>query len=282
MPTRRQLLIAACAAATTTARAEVPAWPSATLRMLVAAAPGGVPDVRARWLAERLSPAIDRPVVVENRPGVGGALALSEGARARSDGSVAIFAHQGVMTIAPHLQPKLGYDPLADFAPVSRFGTGALLLAVHPDSPARTLAELVQLSRSRDSGLRYATAGIGTPPHLATELLLRSVGLQAIHIPYKGGGEAQRGLLAGQVEFQIEALGLLVPLVKSGRVRPLAVTSAQRSALLPEVPTFAEAGAAGYEYLGWTGLLMPAATPASAGAAALRRAGKDRTVGGGP
>jgi tripartite-type tricarboxylate transporter receptor subunit TctC len=266
------MLLSACAACAAsaasaarvvaaTASAGVPAWPSTTLRLFVAAAPGGVPDVRARWLAKLLSPAIGRPVVVENRAGVGGALALSDGARAPANGSVAIFAHQGVMTITPHLLPQIGYDPLTDFSPVSRFGTGPLLLAVHPDTPARTLTELVQLSKSRVGGLHYATPGIGTPPHLATELLLRSVGMTASHIPYRGGPNAQQGVIAGEVDFQIEGIGLLVANVRAGRLRPLAVTTSQRATLMPEVPTLAEAGAADYEFIGWTGMVMPALTP---------------------
>jgi tripartite-type tricarboxylate transporter receptor subunit TctC len=261
MINRRQML-AVLGAAPLLARAES-AWPAATVKLLVAAAPGGVPDVRARWLGERMAAAIGRPVIVENRPGAGGALALSEGARAAADGSVAIFVHQGVMTILPHLQPKIGYDALGDFAPVTRFGAGPLVLCVPAQSTVRTFADLVQLSRSRDGGLRYATAGIGTPPHLATELLLRSAGFHAQHIPYKGGPDAQRGLIAGDVDFQTEAVGLQLPQIRAGRMRPLAVTAAQRSALLPEVPTLIESGVPGYEYVGWTGVVMPAATPAA-------------------
>lgn len=235
-------------------------WPAPTLKMLVASAVGGVPDVRARWLAERLGPVLGSTIVTENRPALGGAVAMSEGGRAAADGSVAIFTHQGVMTITPHLHPRLGYDPLVDFVPVTRFGVSSLALAVHPEARARTLADLLRQAQEQEDGLRYASAGIGTPPHLATELLLRQIGLAATHIPYKGGADAVRALIGRQVDFQIEGLSLLLPQVRAGRVRVLAVTAARRQPVLPDVPTLAEAGADGYDYVGWTGVVMPAGT----------------------
>ena len=260
---RRKLLLTTIAAVAVpvAARAQDARWPSRPVHLVVTGSAGGVTDVRARWLAERLAPALGQPVVVDNKPGAGGSVGMVEVARSAPDGYTVVVVHQGSMAINPHLYARLGYDPLADFAPITRLGMGPLLLAVHPDVPAKSVAELVQLGKSKPGTLKFGSPGIGTPPHMASELFIRMAGIEATHVPYKGGGEAVRDLIAGHLSFSIEGMPVQLPQVKAGRLRALAVTAAQRMPALPDLPTIAEAGVPGYEYIGWAGLAVPAATP---------------------
>jgi tripartite-type tricarboxylate transporter receptor subunit TctC len=165
------------------------------------------------------------------------------------------------MTVNPHLYPRLGYDPLTDFAPITRLGIGPLLLAVHPSLAAGSIKELVQLARKLPGQLSYSSPGIGTPPHLAVELFKRTTGIDVVHVPYKGGGQAAVDLIAGHVQFAIEGMTVQLPHVKAGRLRPLAVTGTRRVMTLPDVPTVAEAGWPSYEFEGWVGIAAPALTP---------------------
>ncbi len=261
MNRRTALLASAFAVAThPSAFAVDAAWPARPVRIIVTRPAGGVPDVRARWLANRLMPALGQSVVVENKPGAGGNIGTAIGARSAPDGYTLTIIHQGTMTINPHLYSRLGYDPLADFTPITQLGTGPLLLAVNLEVPAATVAELVQLAKARPGQLNFGSPGIGTPPHLAGELFKRVAGIDVVHVPYNGGQSAT-GLLSGQVSFMIEGLSVQLPLVKAGRLRPLAVTGSRRVASLPDVPTMAEAGLPAYEHIGWVGIAAPAATP---------------------
>ena len=237
------------------------AWPIKPVRIIVPGGPGGVIDIRARWLADRLMPALGQSVVVENKPGAGGNIGTEMGARSAPDGYTLTIVHQGTMTINPHLYSRLGYDPLADFAPITHLGVGPLLLAVNPDVPVATVAELVQLAKAKPGQLNFGSPGIGTPPHLAGELFKRVAGIDVVHVPYNGGGQSATALISGQVSFMIEGLSVVLPLVKAGRLRPLAVTGPRRAASLPDVPTMAEAGLPAYEFVGWVGIAAPAATP---------------------
>ena len=239
---------------------EVP-WPARPVHILVPGGAGGVTDIRARWLAERLAPLIGQSVIVENKPGAGGNLGMEMGARSAPDGYTLTIIHQGVMTVNPHLYSRPGYDPLADFAPITYLGVGPLLLAVHPQVPATTVAELVQLARAKPGQLSFGSPGIGTPPYLAGELFKRTAGIDTVHVPYKGGGQAVSDLLAGHISYTIEGLTVQLPQVKAGRLRALAVTGPKRVASLPDVPTMAEAGLPGAEFQGWVGIAVPAATP---------------------
>ena len=243
------------------AAAEEAQWPAKPVRILVPGGAGGVTDIRARWLAERLAPRIGQSVIVENKPGAGGNLGMEMGARSAPDGYTLIIIHQGVMTVNPHLYSRPGYDPLADFAPITQLGVGPLLLAVHPDVLANSVAELVQLAKAKPGQLNFGSPGIGTPPHLAGELFKRAAGIDTVHVPYKGGGQAVSDLIAGHISYSIEGLTAQLPQVKAGRLRALAVTGPQRVASLPDVPTMAEAGLAGAEFQGWVGIAVPAATP---------------------
>ena len=240
--------------------AEAP-WPTKPVRIVVPGGPGGVIDVRARWLADRLGPALGQAVVVENRTGAGGNLGMEHVARSAPDGYTLAIIHQGTMAMNPHLYARTGYDALADFVPITRVGMGPLMLAVPVDSPVKSAADLIRIAKARPGQLSFGSPGNGTPPHLASELFERLAGIDVLHVPYKGGGQETQALVAGQIDFTIEGLNVQLPQVKGGRLRALAVTSASRMPLLPDVPTLAEAGAPGYEFVGWVGIAAPAGTP---------------------
>jgi len=243
------------------AAAQEAPWPSKPVHILVPGGAGGVTDIRARWLAQRLAPLLGQSVIVENKPGAGGNFGMELGAHSAADGYTVVVIHQGVMTVNPHLYSRLGYDPLTDFAPITQLGSGPLLLAVHPDVRANTVAELVQLAKAKPGELNFGSPGIGTPPHLAGELFRTTAGIDTVHVPYKGGGQAVSDLIAGHISYSIEGLTVQLPQVKAGRLRALAVTGPQRVASLPDVPTMAEAGFAAAEFQGWVGIAAPAATP---------------------
>ena len=234
-------------------------WPAKPVHIIVPGGPGGVVDLRARWLADRLSASLGQPFIVDNKPGAGGNVGTAMGARSPADGYTLTMIHQGTMAVNPHLYAHPGYEPLRDFIPLTRVGFGPLLLAVNPSLPVRSVKELVELARKRR--LSYGTPGTGTPPHLAVQLFLRSQGIEATHVPYKGGGQALSDLIAGTTDFEIEGLTVLMPQANAGLVRAIAITGDERSSACPDVPTMREAGIAGYDYFGWVGIALPAATP---------------------
>jgi tripartite-type tricarboxylate transporter receptor subunit TctC len=236
-------------------------YPAKPVRLVVTGAPGSVTDVRGRWLADRLTRALAQPVFVENRPGAGGNVGSEYAARSAPDGYTILVVHQGTVAINPHLYPNLAYDPLVDLAPITRMTSNPLLLAVHPTVPAMTTAELIALAKAKPGQLNYGSPGGGTPPHMAGELFKRMAGIDVTHVPYKGGAGALADLVAGRLTYTIEGPAIQLAQVKAGRLRALAVTGPQRFAALPEVPTLAESGVPGYEYVAWTGIAAPAATP---------------------
>jgi len=236
-------------------------WPARPIRLIVPGGAGGVIDQRARWLAEHLAPRLGQPVIVVDVPGAGGDLGTAQAARAPADGHTLVIVHQGTLAINPHLVDHPGYDPLHDFAPITRVGVGPLLLCVNAALPVTSVGELVALARGWPGELTFASPGIGTPPHLAGELFKRKAGIDITHVPYRGGAQAVSALIAGEVAMSIEGLSVQLPYVRSGRLRALAVTGPHRLAMLPDVPTLAEAGVAGYEFVGWVGVAAPASTP---------------------
>ena len=263
MDTRRTLMAALAVLATTalTDAHAADAWPTRPIRLVVAGGAGSVADIRARWIAERLSTALGQPFVIENKPAAGGNAAMQEGARSAPDGYTLVVVHQGTMTINPHLYAKPGYDALTDFTPITRMGIGSQMLVVHPDVPARTVAELVALAKARPGTLNVGSPGIGTPPFLAGELFKRVAGIDAQAVPYNGGGALAAALVGGQVTFAVEGITSMGPQVRAGRLRALAVTGPHRAPNWPDVPTMAEAGYPDAEYLGWVGLAGPAGLP---------------------
>jgi tripartite-type tricarboxylate transporter receptor subunit TctC len=261
VPRRRFCTILLWLAALPALAAPEATWPSKPVKILVPGGTGGVTDLRARWLANKLSAAIGQPVIVENRPGAGGIIGIEAGVQSPPDGNTLVVVHQGTMAVNPHLYPNLSYQPLTDLAMVTRLGYGPLVLAVSPSLPVHNVEDFVRYARSKGGSLSYGSPGVGTPPHLAAELFKREANIQAVHIPYRGGGQAASDLIAGHVDFSIEGITVLGPHIKAGRVRALAVTSANRVSGLPDVPGMREAGLPGYEYIGWVGLALPAATP---------------------
>jgi tripartite-type tricarboxylate transporter receptor subunit TctC len=262
---RRQTLIAALVAVTTAAAAlpavAQPSYPSRPIRIVSPYAPGGPTDVLARVLAARLSPALGQSVIVENKAGGGGTVGTMDVVRSAPDGHTLLLGALGPLAINASLMKKLPYDPLRDLAPVAQVAEAPLILVVHPSVAARSVGELLALLKAKPNSLSYGTGGNGTPQHLSMELLKTVTGTQLTHVPYRGTGPAISDLLAGTVQVAFESPIALAQHIKAGKLRALAVTSAARTALLPEVPTLAEAGVKGYEAVPWYALVAPAGTP---------------------
>jgi tripartite-type tricarboxylate transporter receptor subunit TctC len=251
-----------CAAAVA-ANVHADAYPARPIRMIVAFPPGGGTDIVGRMLAQKLGETLGQNVIVENHGGAGGNIGTELAARAAPDGYTLLMGNVAPNAINVSLYKRLPFDPVADFAPVSLVASTPNILVVHPSVPARTVAELIALARTRRGGLNYASAGAGSSSHLAGELFASLAGVQLVHVPYKGAGPAMVDTLSGQVELYFATLPAAIPYVKSGRLAALALTSARRSPALPALPTIAESGLAGYEASTWYGVLAPARTPSA-------------------
>lgn len=236
-------------------------YPAKQVRMIVAFAPGGGSDILSRALAQRLSATLGQPFIIDNRPGAGGAIGTEIGAKAPPDGYVLTVGSSGAFAVNPNLQAKLTYDPVNDFVPVGMFGTFPYVLVVHPSVPAKTVRELIMLTRTNRELLNYGSAGNGSGNHLVMEHFLALSGARMTHVPYKGGILALNALLTGEVEATFDPIVTAVGQIKARRVRPLGVSSAQRATLLSDVPTVAEAGVPGFEAANWFGVFAPAGTP---------------------
>ncbi len=236
-------------------------YPSRPITMMVGFAPGGGTDIVARIVAKKLASRVGQNVVVENRAGAGGNIATEALAKAPADGYTLLLAAVGSLSVSPHLDPKLPYDPQRDIAPITLAVVFANVLAVHPSIPATTVAEYVKLANERPGGMPYATSGIGGAGHLAGELLKLVSGANLVHVPYKGGGPAMADLVAGHVPSMFGTAPTSVPQVKAGKIRAIATTSLQRSAFFPDVPTIAESGYPGYDATNWYAYVAPARTP---------------------
>lgn len=263
-PSRRQALLA-CAVALASAPAFAQAFPTKPLRIIVPFTPGGSSDVLARAIGLELGKALKQPVVIDNVPGAGGALGAEKAARAPADGYTLLMGHTGTLAINPSLYPKLGYDPQRSFVPVAWVARVPNLLVVNAAVPAQNLKALVALARARPGDLSYGSGGNGSAAHTTMEYLKMQTGTSFLHIPYRGTAPSVNDLLAGQVQVLFTGAPALLPHIKSGRLRALAVSSPRRLVLLPEVPTVAESGVpgtAGFEADQWYGLVAPAGTPA--------------------
>ena len=236
-------------------------YPTKPVRLIAPAPPGSPVDIRARWVAEKLAPVLAQPIVVENKAGAGGNIGTEAAAKSSADGYTLVIVHQGTMAINPHIYGRTGYDAVADFAPIIRLLESVLMLAVHPQVPAHSVADLLRLAREQPGRLSYGSSGIGTPPHMAAELFRKMAGIDVQHVPYKGATPALTDLIAGRVAFTIDSFTMQLPQVKAGKLRALAVTGVKRAASAPDVPTFAESGLAGYDYRSWMGVAAPAGTP---------------------
>lgn len=260
--TVRVLTVAAglAAAGISLAQAAPAGYPSRPVRLVVPFAPGGTNDVIGRIVAEKLSDRLGQPFVVDNRAGANSVVGSEIVARATPDGHTLLIVAAG-FAVNPSLRKKLPYDTLRDFAPVGLVGGGPYLMVVHPSVPAKTVNEFVGWVKSRPGQVNYASVGLGSPPHLAAELLKATAGIDMQHVPYKGGGAVLPDLIAGRVSLFFGSISTLGPQVQGGKVRAIAVTTTRRSSAMPDVPTFIESGLAGYEVNGWYGLLVPGKSP---------------------
>jgi tripartite-type tricarboxylate transporter receptor subunit TctC len=241
-------------------RAVAQDYPSRPITLVVPFPPGGSTSLVARIVAERMSDTLG-PIVVENRGGAGGTVGTRSVARSIGDGYTILLGYTGTLAIGPSLYPNAGFDPRKDFAPVGRIALAAAVLVVHPSLPVHSVAELIAYAKTRPGELNYGSAGIGTVGHLAGELLASSAGLNLTHVPYRGTGPAMTDLLGGHIQMSFSPVPSAYGHVAAGSLRALAVTSAMRSSLLPDLPTIAEAGLPGYEAALRYGLVAPAGTP---------------------
>lgn len=236
------------------------AYPSRPIRLVLPASPGGPVDVIGRTMAAGLAEALGQSIVIDNRAGAGGIIGAEIVVHANPDGYTLMFAHSGPLAIEAAIHSKLSYHPVKDFAPVSLVAASPYALIVSPTSPAKSVKELVALAKSRAGKFHFASGGIGTGLHMAGELLNLAAGIRMIHVPYKGAAPSMTALMSGEVDTMFNGVSSALPHVKAGRLRALAVSSAQRSALFPDLPTVAESGLK-YETAGWYGLVAPARTP---------------------
>ena len=236
-------------------------YPTKPIRFIVPFAAGGGSDLVARTVGAKLTESLGQTVVIDNRTGAAGMIGAELASKSPADGHTLLLGSNGPLAINPTLYPKLPYDAARDFTPVALVTIMPFLLVTHPALPVRNVKELVALARTRPGQLNYGSPGNGSTTHLANELLKSMAGVQITHVPYKGVAPAATDLISGQVQMMSGDLSTLLPHVKSGRMRPLAVTSARRSNLLPDMPTVDESGVKGYEATGWFGVLVPAGTP---------------------
>jgi tripartite-type tricarboxylate transporter receptor subunit TctC len=236
-------------------------WPTRPIQLVVPYAPGGIVDFIGRTLGQRLSTQVGQPVVIDNRPGAGGIIGVEYTARSAPDGHTIVMMDPAIV-INPSLQDKVPYDLGKDLQTVSVIGHSPLVLVAHPSVPGATMAQLVDYARANPGKLNFVSAGIGTTPHMAGELLKLRTNVQMTHVPYKGSGPAMADLVGGQVQMGFSSITAALPFIRDGRLRALATTGAKRSGALPDVPTVAEAGYSGSEVDLWLGVYSPANVPA--------------------
>ncbi|MGZ5093370.1 MAG: tripartite tricarboxylate transporter substrate binding protein [Burkholderiales bacterium] len=236
------------------------AYPTKPIRVIVPQSAGGSTDLAARMVTQRLSDALGQPIVVDNRPGAGSLNGTETVAKAAPDGYT-LLAVAASFTINPSLHEKLPFDPVRDFSAITRLAALPHILVVHPSLAVKSVKELIALAKAKPGELNYASSGVATSTHLATELFKSMTGTDMVQVPFKGGAPGVVGLLSGQVQLYFATISTALPHVKSNKLRALAVTTAKRSIVAPEFPTIAEAGVPGYEHASWIGLLAPARTP---------------------
>jgi tripartite-type tricarboxylate transporter receptor subunit TctC len=236
-------------------------YPDRPIRFIVPNLPGGGNDTTARTLAAKLTEVFGQQVVVDNRAGAGGIIGAEIAAHSKPDGYTLFLGNTGSHATSPLLHARLGYDPVRDFAPISLIASAPLILVVHPSVPAKSVRELVQLARSKPGQINFASNGKGGSTHLAAELFMMLAGVNMVHVPYRGLPPAVTDLLSGRTQLMFATTLAILPQVRAGKLRGLAVTSAKRSAIVPELPSIAEAGVPGYETVSWYGVLAPAGTP---------------------
>jgi len=236
-------------------------YPAKPIRMIVGFPPGGGTDVVARVIGQKLGEWYGQTVVIENRAGATGTIGADVLAKSPPDGYSLMMGHANSHAIAPNLMSKLPYDPIKDFAPVAYVGYVPNVLSLHPSVPAKNMKELVALLKANPGKFTYASSGNGSSQHLSGEMFKLLTGTNALHVPYKGSGDAIKDLLAGTVSFNFDTMPPVLEHIKAGKLRGLGISTPRRLAQLPDVPTFAEEGLVGFEILNWYGVMAPAATP---------------------
>jgi tripartite-type tricarboxylate transporter receptor subunit TctC len=253
-------LVALAGAASLMPRVVRAAYPERPVRLIVPFVPGGAVDAVGRLLGNAMTAKLGQPVVIENRGGAGGVIGMEAAAHAAPDGYTMMVSHSGFAAM-PGLYKKPPFDPVHDFVGIITAVSGIYVLVVNPAVPFKTVAELVAYARANPGKLSYASAGVGSTVHLAGDFFKRTAGVDIVHVPYKGSGPATSDLVGGQVQMMFGPAVNTLPLVQAGNLRALAVTSAKRSALAPDLPTVAESGLPGFDVVGWYGLAAPSATP---------------------
>jgi len=236
-------------------------FPSKSLRMIIHFPPGGPTDFVGRALAQKLSEGWKQQIVVENRPGAGGVIGIEAVLRSPPDGYTLLFGTSGSLALAPALNPKLPYNVFTDLAPITLVVINPQILVVHPSLPVRSVQDLIKLAKAKPGQINYGSVGPGSPQHLGMELLKSMAGVNLVHIPYKGTAPAMTELIAGQISAMFNSMPSVLPHIATGRLRGIAVGSAKRSPAAPDIPTVAEGGLKGFQYVTWYALLAPAATP---------------------
>jgi len=254
------LIAAGLCGATHAAMAQASSYPNKPIRILIGFPPGSGGETQLRLVGQKLTEAWGQPVVIEAKPGASGNIAAELLVKAPADGYTLLY-FPAALVINPSLYPKVPYELSKDFSPIALLGSFPLVLVVNPAVPAKSVAELIALARSKPGALNYASIGNASPPHLAGELLNQLTGVHLTHVPYKGSAPAQADLIGGQVQLMFDTAVSAIPHVKSGRTRALAVTSKARSRLLPELPSLDEAGVKGYDVIGWGGVVAPVGVP---------------------
>jgi len=258
---RRSLVKFALCACIFPGMAHAAGYPDKPVKMLVGFSPGGAVDNVARLLSQSLAKGMGGSFIVENRPGATGIIAAEQTAKAPADGYTLLMATQSTMVVAPSIYPKMSFDPVADFTPISLIASVPMVLVVGNEIPVKNVRELIAYARRQKGGLAYASSGQGGPQHVATELFASMAKVDMVHVPYKGEANAISDLLGNQVPVMFGNLPSLLPHIKAGKLRALAVSSLQRSSVAPDIPTVAESGLPGFETLTWFGLFAPANMP---------------------
>jgi len=261
MKRERFSVVAGIVCAIVASSAAAQSFPTRPIRLIVPFAPGGNVDITGRIIAAPLSTELGQQVVVENRTGAGGTIGADFVAKAPPDGHTLLMASSSVMVNGPALYPKLPYDMVRDFAPIGRVAVVPLVIVVHPSVPAKTTRELVAVAKAQGGNMLMANAGVGTTNHLVAELFMISTGARMNLVPYKGSGPALVNLIAGHVFAHVDQVSSALPYIRANRIRAIAVTTAKRTAMLPDTPTLAESGVGGFDESTVTGVLAPAATP---------------------
>lgn len=260
--TRFFLLVAsACAVLMSTAVQSAEPYPNQPIRLLVPAEAGGGADFIARLIGPRLSKALGQSVVIENKSGASGTIAGNAVAKSKPDGYMLVLAQSTSIVSAPHIYKHLTYDPLKDLAPITLVALVPNLLVVNPDSSVKTVADLLALAKSKPGTVTYGSSGYGSPSHLAGKMFEKIAGVQMLHVPYKGAGPASTALLGNQIQAMFAPITAALPLVKSGQLRALGVTTSERLSAVPDLPTIAESGLPGFDINSWFGLFAHADTP---------------------